>query len=247
MRVALYSDFPYRRDEQGVSCGEAFVLFACRLASLTDRLVLVGRLDPLPGRAPYALPADVGFVGLPHYATLARPLAALLAGVRSLRRFDRLLGEVDGVVLLGPHPLAIAFAVLARLRRRRVVLGVRQDLPRYVRHRTPRRADLRLAAAALDVAWRLLSRRLPVAVVGEDLAHRYRRARTVLPIAVTLVDEADLVAPDQALARSWEGSRSLLSVGRLDPEKNPLLLADVWLSTDEVCAATALPQVFARW
>ena len=232
MRVAVYSDFPYRRDEQGVSCGEAFVLFACRLASLVDGLVLVGRLDPVPGRAPYAVPADVGFVGLPHYATLSRPGAALLAGMRSLRRFDRVLAEVDGVILLGPHPLAIAFAALARLRRRRVVLGVRQDLPQYVRHRTPDRVDLRLAAAALDAAWRLLSRRLPVAVVGEELARRYRRARNVASIAVTLVDEADLVAPGEALAPSWDGSRSLLSVGRLDPEKNPLLLADVLAELD---------------
>jgi glycosyltransferase involved in cell wall biosynthesis len=251
MRVALYSDFPYRRDEQGVSCGEAFVLFACGLASLVDRLVLVGRLDPLPGRAPYALPADVGFLGLPHYATLARPVAALRAGVRSLRRFDRLLGEVDGVVLLGPHPLAIAFAVLARLRRRRVVLGVRQDLPMYVRHRTPDRVDLRLAAAALDAAWRLLSRRLPVAVVGDELARRYRRARRLVQIAVTLVEEADLVAAPDALARSWDGSRSLLSVGRLDPEKNPLLLADVLAELDErwhlvVCGEGTLRDALAE-
>jgi len=245
MRVAVYSDFPYRRDADGVSCDESFVLFACALARRVDRLVLVGRLDPEPGRAAYRVPGDVGFAALPHYPSLARPSAALRDGLRSLRRFDAVLREVDGVLLLGPHPLALAFALVALRRRRRVVLGVRQDLPRYTRHRRSARPDLWLAAVALDAAWRRLARRAPVAVVGEALAHRYRRGRRVVPIAVSLVAEADIVAPGVAHARSWDGRRRLLSVGRLDPEKGPLLLADVLAALDErwrliVCGAGPL-------
>jgi hypothetical protein len=137
MRVAVYSDFPYRRDAGGVSCDESFVRFACALGGGVERLVLVGRLDPVAGRAAYRVPEGVGFAPLPHYPSLARPSAALRDGLRSLRRFDAVLREVDGVLLLGPHPLALAFALLALLRRRRVVLGVRQDLPRYTRHRRP--------------------------------------------------------------------------------------------------------------
>src|SRR5215210_4257819 len=186
MRVAMYSDFPYRRDGEGVSCDEAFVLFACALARSVERLVLVGRLDPGAGRGAYRVPPEIGFVPLPHYSTLKRPVAALRAGAGSLRRFDRALRDVDAVLLLGPHPLALGFAVLAVARGRRVVLGVRQDLPTYVRHRTPRRWDLRLAADVLDATWRLLARRLPVAVVGDDLARRYRRGRAVVPIVVSL-------------------------------------------------------------
>jgi glycosyltransferase involved in cell wall biosynthesis len=232
VRVAVYSDFPYRRDEHGLSCGESFVLFACRLATSVERLVLVGRLDPEAGRAAYALPPGVGFAPLPHYATLARPLAALGAAARSLRRFDRVLRDVDAVFLLGPHPLAFGFAVLARARGRRVVLGVRQDLPRYVRHRRPRRPDLVLAALVLDLAWRALSLRLPVAVVGDELARRYRRGRRVASIAITLVEPADIVPLSDAVARCWEGTRRLLSVGRLDREKNPLLLPNVLANLD---------------
>ena len=125
------------------------------------------------------------------------------------------------------------------------MLGVRQDLPRYIRHRRPGRPDLRLAAIALDAAWRGLARRVPVAVVGEALAHRYRRGRRVVPIAVSLVAEADIVAPGVAHSRPWNGRRQLLSVGRLDPEKDPLLLADVLAALDErwrlvVCGTGAL-------
>jgi glycosyltransferase involved in cell wall biosynthesis len=233
VRVAVYSDFPYQGDANGLSCGEAFVLFACRLAAFADRVVLVGRLDPEPGRRAYPIPPHVGFLALPHYSSLARPAPALRAVVHSLRRFDRLLRDVDAVFLLGPHPLAIAVALLARRRGRRVVLGVRQDLPRYVRHRAPRRVDLRLAALALDGAWRGLSRRMPTVVVGDDLARRYRGGTAAVRIAVTLVEDEDIVGLDDALARDWDGERRLLSVGRLDPEKNPLLLADVLAALDD--------------
>ena len=233
MRVAVYSDFPYRRDAEGIWCGEAFVLFACRLTAFVERVVLVGRLDPEPGRCAYRIPAAVGFLALPHYASLARPAAALRAAVGSLWRFDRLLRDVDAVVLFGPHPLATVFVLLARRRGRRVVLGVRQDLPRYMRHRAPRRAGLRLAAVVLDAAWRGLARRMPVAVVGEDLERRYRRGASVLRLTVALIEEEDVVGLDRALARSWDGERRLLSVGRLDPEKNPLLLADVLAALED--------------
>jgi glycosyltransferase involved in cell wall biosynthesis len=251
VRVAVYSDFPYRRDAEGLSCGEAFVLFACRLTAFAERVVLVGRLDPEPGRFAYPIPPEVGFLALPHYSSLARPAGALRAVVRSVLRFDRLLRDVDAVFLLGPHPLAIVVALLARRRGRRVVLGVRQDLPRYMRHRAPRRADLRMAAVVLDAAWRGLARRIPTVAVGDDLARRYRGGIAADRIVVTLVDDEDIVALDGAPARDWDGERRLLSVGRLDPEKNPLLLADVLAALDDdwrlvVCGEGSLAGALAE-
>ena len=41
------------------------------------------------------------------------------------------------------------------------------------------------------------------------------------------MEEAQIVTPEDALARSYDGELQVLNVGRLDPEKNPLLLADV--------------------
>jgi glycosyltransferase involved in cell wall biosynthesis len=130
------------------------------------------------------------------------------------------------VWLLGPHPLALAFALLAGLRRRRVVIGVRQDLPAYTRHRHPRRPALWIAAWALEGAWRLLARCVPVVAIGPDLAHRYRHARHVLASSVSLISERDLLGAEDA-RRDYGGELRVLSVGRLDAEKNPLLLADV--------------------
>ncbi len=225
MRLAVFSDLVYRRHDGVLWADEAFALFAARLGGADRPVVLVGRFDPTPAPSHHRLPGGVELVELPHYDSLAAGRApALLA--RSLGRLWRTLGEVDAVWLLGPHPLAIAFAVLAAARRRRVVLGVRQHLPDYVRARRPGRRGLLLAALALEASWRALARVFPVVVVGPDLAHRYRHARRLLDLPISLVDDADIASADEARARVYDGDLVALSVGRLDAEKNPLLLAD---------------------
>src|SRR4051812_44456550 len=225
MRLAVFSDLVYRRHDGALWADEAFALFAARLGGAGRPVVLVGRLDPTPAPSHHRLPGGVELVELPHYDSLAaRRAPAVLA--RSLGRLWHTLGDVDGVWLLGPHPLAIAFAVLAAVRRRRVVLGVRQHLPDYVRARRPGRRGLLLAALALEASWRALARVFPVVVVGPDLAHRYRHARRLLDLPISLVDEADIASADEAHARVYDGDLVALSVGRLDAEKNPLLLAD---------------------
>jgi glycosyltransferase involved in cell wall biosynthesis len=225
MRIAVYTDYVYRQERGRVYAPRAFATFVAGLARSFDRLVLVGRLDPEPGRSHYPLPDEVEFVALPHYASLARPGGVARALLGSLRRFDRVLREVDAVWILGPQGLALGFAALAAGRRRGLTLGVRQDLPRYVRSRHPARRWMHLAADTLEGAFRLLALRVPVVVVGPDLARRYRRGSRVLAISVSLVSERD-IAPSGS-ERSWEGeSLRALSVGRLETEKNPLLLAE---------------------
>lgn len=227
MRLAVYSDQAYRVHGSELWAEEAFALFLGRLSAAVDRLVVVGRRDPVSAPWHHRLPDAVELAPLPHYESLADPRTGLAAGPRSIAAFWRALDDVDAVWLLGPHPLAIAFAAVAALRRRRVVLGVRQHLPDYVRTRRPGRRGLLLAALVLEGLWRALALAAPVVVVGPDLARRYRHGRAVLDIPISLIDDADLAAVDAAAAPASEGERVALSVGRLDPEKNPLLLADV--------------------
>ena len=187
-----------------------------------------GRLNPVEGRdelAHYAVPEAIEFVPLPWYGSLANPLAAGRALLGSLRSFWRVLDEVDAVWLLGPHPSCFAFAALAALRGRRVALGVRQDLPAYTRNRHPDGRAIQLAAWALELGYRLLARTCRTAVVGPDLARKYRRARRLLPIAVSLIRAADILGPEAE--REYDGELVALSVGRIEAEKNPLMLADV--------------------
>jgi glycosyltransferase involved in cell wall biosynthesis len=227
MRLAVYTDYTYRQDADGVSGERAFVRFMTGLRPLVERLVLVGRLEAQPGRSHYPLGPGVEFAGLPHYTSLTQPREVLRSLTEALRRFWRVLDDVEVVWLLGPYLHAIAFAALALARRRRVVLGVRQDLPRYVRSRHPGKRWVHVAADVLEAAFRALARWLPVVVVGPDLARRYARAPRLLELTVSLVAAADVVAEEEALARAEPAPRRLLSVGRIDREKNPLLLADV--------------------
>jgi len=227
VRFAVYTDYPYRRTGGAVYAPRAFAVFLAELAQSLDGMVLAGRLEPEEGTSHYRLPGDLDFAPLPHYGSLTSPVRAMGAVARSLWRWWRVLDRVEGVWLLGPHGLALPFALMAALRRRHVVLGVRQDLPRYVRSRHPGRRWIGLAAAALEGAFRALARRYPVVVVGPELGRRYHHARRVLVTSVSLVRDVDVVSEASALARSYDGELRMLSVGRLEKEKNPLLLADI--------------------
>src|SRR3954451_15102107 len=222
VRLAAYTDYVYKQRDGQVYAQRAFALFLARLGGELESLAITGRLDPEPGESYYRLPDDVEFVPLPHYASLASPISALPAMAGSLGRFWRLLARVDGVWLLGPYPLSFVFVLLAALRRRRVFLGVRQDWPTYVRSRHPHSRPLQLVARAMEAGWRGLARLYPVVVVGPELARNYSAARAVLPVTVSMVDEDEIAPP-----RSGSPGYTVLSVGRLETEKNPLLLADV--------------------
>ena len=225
MRLAVYLDYVHRREGARVYAPRAFALFVAGLRAEFDGVVVVGRVDPEPGRSHYALPDDVEFLDLPHYASAADPRGLAKAIGGGLRRWDAAIRGVDVVWVLGPQGLALPFALLALVRGKRVVLGVRQDLPAYARSRHPGRRLVHAAADALDGAFRALTRLIPVVVVGPALAERYRAARAVLPLTVSLISERELDAP--APERRWDGELTAISVGRLEEEKNPLLLADV--------------------
>jgi glycosyltransferase involved in cell wall biosynthesis len=228
VRLAVYTDYVYTREGDAVYAERAFALFLAGLAEHVERLVIVGRLSPRSGASHYRLPASVEFVALPHYSSLVNVRESAPAMVRSLGRFWRVLRGVDTAWLLGPYMLSVLFGGLAALRRRRVALGVRQDLPRYVRSRHPGTRWVYAAALTLEGIYRALARRWPVVVVGPQLARNYSRAGRVLPITVSLVPSAQIASEAEIAARSYDGPELVaLSVGRLEREKNPLLLADV--------------------
>jgi glycosyltransferase involved in cell wall biosynthesis len=227
LRVGVYADFSYRVDSDAVSAEFPVSRFIEGLAPHCERLVVIGRLDPTPGALPYPLRV-AEYVPLPYYRSGADLGAVMRAVPVSVRRFWRALDGLDVVWVLGPNPpQALLFALLGKLRRRRVVLGVRQNLPELIRHRRAGQPLVIAAAYLLEWAFRAIGATTPVVVVGPDLARRYRHARSLLSVYVSLLGEEDLLAPGDD-DRAYDGDElTLLSVGRLDPEKNPLLLADV--------------------
>jgi glycosyltransferase involved in cell wall biosynthesis len=249
VRVAVYTDAVYGKTTEGYTAEETFVVFASHLRDHFEGLVLVGRtIDDNADRQAgdgslfenanrsdrsHLLRSDVEVAPLPHYHTLSSPVRVLGSTLASFRRYWRVLDQVDAAWLLGPHPYAVAFALMTLLRRRRLVLGVRQDFPAHQRSRHPGRPLIHALALGLELIWRLLAWRRPVVAVGPDLARRYRHARPALASAVSLITADDVVDADTATAKPYDGVIDLLWVGRLDPEKNPLLLVEVLSLLDD--------------
>lgn len=155
---------------------------------------------------------------LPFYSSLDRLGEAGRALVDAARRFWKVLDDVECVWVLGPNPFAIVFALLALLRRRRVALGVRSEMVPHVRARHPGNRVLELAALAMDGGFKLLSRRCPVVAVGPEIGAQYSSKAEVLEVLISLVDASDVVeVPSERVG----SETTVLSVGRLESEKNP--------------------------
>src|SRR4051794_30448371 len=227
VRVAVYTDHLFWRKDGELYSDRSFPGFLARLEPLVGSLVFLARVDPAPGAAQHRMPPGMEIVETPFVGSLSNPLHLARMMVGSMRRFWKVLDRVDAVFLVGSYLVSFVFAAMAAARGKRVVLGVRQDLPQYARTRHPDRRWIHLAADVLEGLYRLMSRVFPIAVVGPGLARNFRGARSLLELSVSLIEEADIVSREEALARSYDGELTILSVGRLDAEKNPLLLADV--------------------
>ncbi|HEX8121480.1 MAG TPA: glycosyltransferase [Solirubrobacteraceae bacterium] len=230
MRLGIYIDAMYRVEEDGTVLTNfetlPFLRFGSEVGRHFDELVLFGRAAPEGVGVDYALPSGARVAPLPWYPSLAHLGDFLRAVTRIVPALWRGLDRVDVVWAFGPHPISLVLAFLALVRRRRVVLGVRQDTMPYFRTRLRGRGTAPLLAPlwVLDALWRAVSRAVPAAVVGPELERRYRGPRPgLLPMTVSLMREEDIAAD----VRPAPGEQvELLTVGRVEPEKNPLLLVD---------------------
>jgi glycosyltransferase involved in cell wall biosynthesis len=236
-RLGVYLDGVYHAvdspDGVRISTDRSFLLFVVEVAAAFDALVLFGRTISADDDADYVLPPHVRLVRLPHYSSLNRFFEVLPTVGRTARAFWRGLGDVDTLWIFGPHPYAVLLAVMATLRRRRVVLGVRQHSVRLyeVRVRGWRRVPSLAAVRAVDQAFRLFGRRLKVTVQGDELAEYYGvERRPVLPMTESVVRARDVVS--EPPERDWSEMIELLTVGRFETEKNPLLLVEALARLD---------------
>jgi glycosyltransferase involved in cell wall biosynthesis len=232
-RLGVYQDGPFRvveTDEgQRLAPDPAdapFFRFVAEVGARFDAFAVFARVvDEGGADVRSLLPAETRVVRLPDYGSLRRLGGVVGAALGTGRAFWRGLAYVDVVWAFGPHPYELLLVTLASLRGKRVVLGVRQDTPAYFRSRLPsaRWKPILVGIDAMDALHRLVAGRVAATVVGEANARRYRRGE-VLAITPSLVP-TDAVAAEPP-QRDWTGEIALLSVGRIDAEKNPLLLVE---------------------
>jgi glycosyltransferase involved in cell wall biosynthesis len=212
-----------------------FLTFVCGVADQFSALEVFARVEgTTQADTRSLLPEGTGLVRLPAYGNLLDVPAVVRATFATARAFWRGLDRVDVVWAFGPHPFEILLVLLALLRRKRVVLGVRQDTRVYFRARVPSRRWRPVLALidGLDALNRLLARRIPAAVVGEENAARYAAGRgDVAVMSPSLVRAADVVT--EPAVRDWDDEITLLTVGRVDREKNPLLLVECMAALEQ--------------
>src|SRR2546430_515797 len=234
MRLGLYVDAAFRAQstEGGtrIWCGDellGFTSFAAAVGARVGSLVLIAKGTEDAAETPYELPDGVELAPLPYYSSLRNIPAVLAALPGTVRALWRALDDVDTVWVSASHPVGLALMALARIRRRKVVISVRQDTMGYFRSRLPSRlwAPLLLPLWLVDRIYRLAARRTPTTVVGAEIARQYHAPRgDLLQISVNLISEEDM--PSEPPDRGGGNRVTLLTVGRVEPEKNPLLLVE---------------------
>lgn len=234
LRLGVYQDGPFRivdaHQETLVPAANdrAFLRFVEEVGSHFEAVLLFARARHVASADDEApLSPEIRFAELPYYDSLVDLGQVARATPGTVRGFWRGLSRVDVVWALGPHPFSLLLVVVALVRRKRVALGVRQDSVAYFRSRLRggRATPALVVARICDVGYRLIARRVPTVVVGDDLARQYGGPRPgLLAINVAQVRSDEILA--EPPRRDWSGPVTLLTVSRIDREKNPLLLVE---------------------
>jgi glycosyltransferase involved in cell wall biosynthesis len=233
VRLGLFVDAAFRRggpDGAQVFSGDellGFGRFAAAVGERVGTLVLIARSTEDEVEAPYELPPGVELAPLPHYRSLREVAGVIRAMPATFTALWRALSEVDAVWVSAANPVGVILMALAALRRRPIVVLARQDSMNYYRSRLPSRlwAPVLLPLAVVDWIYRIVARRSRATVVGSQVAQRYGAPRdNVLEITVSLIGRDSI--PPEPPERAWGEPVRLLTVGRIEPEKNPALLAE---------------------
>lgn len=239
-RLGLYIDAVYHREPdldsaplETMAETLPFLLLACETGRHFGQLVLFGRRAEDPSLGFFVLPGQPDLVALPHYDSLRDTRALARSMVTALRELWKGVARADTIIAFGPHPFALALVVFSRLRRRRVLIGVRQDTMRYFASRLPSRAAAPVLAPlwVLDRIFRILARRIPAVVVGDYLEQVYGGPRDgLLNLRPSLVPATAVAASPPE--RELHDRVRVLTVGRIEPEKNPLLAVEALAELD---------------
>jgi glycosyltransferase involved in cell wall biosynthesis len=232
LRIGLFIDAAFRSDGDRVWTGSellGFGTFAAAVGRRFERFVLIARGTDDAEQTPFELPPGLEHYPLPFYRSLRDLGTVLVAIPKTVVALWRALGQLDAVWVSAANPMALLLVGLARLRGIEVAILVRQDTMAYYRTRlpSPRWRPVLMPLAAVDAAFRRLGHRLPTTAVGHRIAADYGAPRpNVLEFEINLIEAADIPAEPPAADADLGAEVSLLTVGRVEPEKSPFLLAD---------------------
>src|SRR5215831_11842557 len=135
MRLAIFVDQVFWRDNGVLSTNESYILFPASFVAAVQEIVFIGREAREPGRAPYILDhPSIRYLPLPYYPNLYRlwqtnPL--IFGRIRQLIRAHA--HNWDAILICGPHPIGQMVARQCDSLGVPVVLIVRQDLVQWMK------------------------------------------------------------------------------------------------------------------
>jgi glycosyltransferase involved in cell wall biosynthesis len=227
MRLAFFVDQIFWRDGDVLSTNEAYILFLAKFADHANQIILIGRLAPEPGRAPYVVDnTAISFCPLPYYPSLHQLWRAPPLIYRQIRRtVRRHAPSWDLILISGPNPIGQMIARQCIAAGVPVALVVRQNLVEQQKSIYPGIRGFAAVpiARALERDFKRLARGRTVFTVGMEMTLEYRSVSDrVHEHFACLIDDEQLKELS-AVSLSPNPGR-LLYVGRLSPEKGLVYL-----------------------
>ena len=145
----------------------------------------------------------------------------------------RSLADLDAIWVEADHPFALALAAMAALRRRGVILLIRQDTRAYFRHRVEGTARAAVGGVRSGCSTGRCGCSPGGSALRSSASHRDMalRGRTCYRSESTCSRKPSLCR--RSRDTDWDELVELLTVGRIDREKNPLLVARVLAALEE--------------
>lgn len=220
-----------------------FMLFATEVLRHFEGGLVLGRPDRTGDAATVPVAKGIPLAPIGDYSSLHAVAEVMKTLPTSVAGAWSAIGRADVVWIFGPHPVAVALAIIARIRRRPAVFGVRQDSRAYFAERGGGSRLGRWVGWSLDAAFRQLARGRRVTSVGRRLGEPYERTGSlVFPMLVSTVSR-EAISPEPRPAPDPDEALRLLTVGRLDAEKAP----ETWLEGVGLLAEAIDRPVRATW
>ena len=232
-KLLFFIDHAYWRNCASVSTNNNYLLFMQAFGPAFDGIIVLGRVHPEPGNRSYRCVPHPRFEfrELPYYTSLYSLTGLLRSATLGLRSAWGAVGDADAAMLGVPNPWSLLLWLMSVLRGRPVIFLVRQDVLARVRLRAAgvKRALSYAAGWVIERAFILLSCRTLTFTVGEAMARRYGRpGAPVYSVLTSLLSARDLEQARPRPVPPTDAPRSLLWVGRLDPDKGLEVLLETF-------------------
>jgi len=230
MRLAVFSGQYFVFDGKNYSTDEAFVKFIASFHRYFEKIVFCDPVSRQKETQAYVLnSAKAEVCPLPHFSVYSFWKNVVFIYPRVYRIIRDNISGWDVVWLNAPHPVSLMCAIVCKRSGKPFFLFIRQNLKVQVGYRNQgiTKTLATVAATLLETVFRRLFSDCLTFAVGGEIFERYRKTgKAVHKTAVSLISEKEIPHASFHHQACHQRGKTLLSVGRLDPEKGVIYLIE---------------------